>query len=227
MGFSILRDMVTALRGGVNEVGETIVDSQAMRIADQEIRDAKDAIAKARSALTKLKSREISLKKEISIIDDDIGSYTASAREAITAGNEALALKVAEKIGDLREKKDGIASQHTVLSREVDKILQVIQSREQKIKENEIELEKARSIEELNKINSAISSSMPGTSNTSKRVERALNRVKERNKDFANNEEAGQWLADAETGGDLDKELAAAGIGSKKSSASSILDEFR
>ena len=32
--------LLSALRGGANEVGEAIVDSQALRILDQEIRDA-------------------------------------------------------------------------------------------------------------------------------------------------------------------------------------------
>lgn len=32
--------LLTALRGGANEMGEAMVDSQALRILDQEIRDA-------------------------------------------------------------------------------------------------------------------------------------------------------------------------------------------
>lgn len=32
--------LLTALRGGANEMGEAVVDSQALRILDQEIRDA-------------------------------------------------------------------------------------------------------------------------------------------------------------------------------------------
>ena len=36
----IFSKIITAIRGGATEVGEAIVDSQAMRILDQEIRDA-------------------------------------------------------------------------------------------------------------------------------------------------------------------------------------------
>ena len=32
--------MLTALRGGMNEAGEAVVDTQALRILDQEVRDA-------------------------------------------------------------------------------------------------------------------------------------------------------------------------------------------
>ena len=37
---NIMEKMMTALRGGVNEAGEAVVESQALRILDQEVRDA-------------------------------------------------------------------------------------------------------------------------------------------------------------------------------------------
>ena len=40
MTTSIWKKLVTAIRGGASEVGEAIVDSQAIRILDQELRDA-------------------------------------------------------------------------------------------------------------------------------------------------------------------------------------------
>ena len=45
---SIWSKLFTALRGGANEVGEAIVDQQALRILDQEIRDADSALSNAR-----------------------------------------------------------------------------------------------------------------------------------------------------------------------------------
>ena len=48
---SIWSKLFTALRGGANEVGESIVDQQALRILDQEIRDADSALANAKREL--------------------------------------------------------------------------------------------------------------------------------------------------------------------------------
>lgn len=45
--------LLSALRGGANEVGEAIVDSQALRILDQEIRDADVELRKSREALAR------------------------------------------------------------------------------------------------------------------------------------------------------------------------------
>ena len=49
--------LLSALRGGANEVGEAIVDSQALRILDQEIRDADVELRKSREALASIMAR--------------------------------------------------------------------------------------------------------------------------------------------------------------------------
>ena len=38
--------MITALRGGAHEMGEAVVDGQALRILDQELRDAAEEVRK-------------------------------------------------------------------------------------------------------------------------------------------------------------------------------------
>ena len=48
---SVWGKLFTAMRGGVNEAAETVADSQAMRILDQELRDADNALRQARSDL--------------------------------------------------------------------------------------------------------------------------------------------------------------------------------
>ena len=48
---AIFKKLVTALRGGINEAGEAIVDTQALRILDQEIRDADSELKQAKESL--------------------------------------------------------------------------------------------------------------------------------------------------------------------------------
>ena len=49
---SIWAKVVTAVRVGGNEAWEAIVELQALRILDQEIRDADDNLSKSKVALT-------------------------------------------------------------------------------------------------------------------------------------------------------------------------------
>ena len=51
---SIWAKVATAIRGGVNEAGEAIVDNQALRILDQEIRDADNELINSKEALTSI-----------------------------------------------------------------------------------------------------------------------------------------------------------------------------
>ena len=107
---SILKDMFAALKGAGNEMGEAIIDANAVRILEQEIREAEEAINKARQSLTKLKGTEIHMKRELNSLNTDISDYETKAIEALNQGNEELALKVAERIAEHetdREDKSG------------------------------------------------------------------------------------------------------------------------
>lgn len=50
--------LLTALRGGANEMGEAMVDSQALRILDQEIRDADLELRKSKEALAEIMAKQ-------------------------------------------------------------------------------------------------------------------------------------------------------------------------
>lgn len=223
---SIFKDIVTAIRGGVNEAGEAIVDSQALRILEQEIRDAENAIREAKGSLSKLKASEISLRKELKVVDEDIADYTAAARSALEKDNRDLAVEIASKIQDLTVSKTDLDERTSMLDEQVNKIHKVITQRQKQIGKNKIELQKAKTYQDLQKTQKAIAGAMPTNDSSAKRVQRALDRVKEKQSDFENKQEADQWLNDLENGSDLDAKIKAAGIGEQGTSANSILDDI-
>ena len=55
---NIWAKMMTALRGGVNEAGEVIVDTQALRILDQEVRDASEELKRSKDGLAEILARQ-------------------------------------------------------------------------------------------------------------------------------------------------------------------------
>ncbi|WP_053979718.1 PspA/IM30 family protein [Marinagarivorans algicola] len=224
MGF--LRDIVTAVRGGLSEAGEAVVDSQALRILEQEIRDADAAINTAKISLSQLKAKEIGLAKQIHEIDVDIEDYTAKARAALAADKRDLARTIAEKIAELTGSKTDLKEQHDALEAQVNKIYQVIKVREKQKDKNRIELQKAKTYEDLQKTQVAVAAAMPTNDSSAKRVQRALDRVKQKQADTENQMSADQWLNDLEQGNDLDAQIAAAGLDSSKTSADDILAQL-
>jgi len=80
----------------------------------------------------------------------------------------------------------------------------------------------------LQKTKRAVASAMPTNNSSAKRVKRAMDRVKKRQEDFDNESDADQWMADMETGADLDAQIASAGLGgSGKSAADDILASLK
>lgn len=223
----ILRDMFTAIKGAGSEAGEAIVDANAVRILEQEIREADNAILKAKQSLTKLKGMEIRLKREINSLQVDIDDYEAKAVEALNENKEDIAIKVADRIAEIEADRDEKAGEHTKLAAEVENINKMIKNRNKIIQKNKRELEKVRTIKELQKTTASISSNFAATGSSSHRVSKALERVKAKQAKWKDNMEAGDWMASEEDSDDLDKELKAAGIGGTAGKGSSVLERLK
>ena len=223
----VLRDMLTALRGGANEVGEAIVDANAVRILEQEIRDAETAIGSAKQSLTRMKSAEIKLKREIATLDADAADYEQKAVAALNAGEEALATEVAERIAELEADRTEKAGEQATLDTEVHKIHTMIKARERVIQKNKRELDKVRTVHELQRATESVSKNFAATGSSSHRVSKALERVKAKQEGWQDRMAAGDWLEDQEAGSDIDAKLRAKGIGDSAGGASDVLARLK
>ncbi|HMU67478.1 MAG TPA: PspA/IM30 family protein, partial [Cellvibrionaceae bacterium] len=71
---SVWKKLITAVKGGVTEVAETVADSQALRILDQEIREAKEELRNSDHALTQIMAKR-------KLADQKLASLTSSVTE--------------------------------------------------------------------------------------------------------------------------------------------------
>ncbi|MDF1644254.1 MAG: PspA/IM30 family protein [Pseudomonadales bacterium] len=225
---SILKNILTAVRGGASEVGEAVVDANAMRILSQEIRDAESAISKAKQSLTSLKASEIKLKREINSLQQDIADYESKALQALEANNEALAIEVANRIAELEAEVADKSTEHSGLSAQVDKINSLIRTREKTIQKNKREVEKIKTVEQLQKATSTMSTNFAATNASEHRVSAALERVKAKQTNWEDRMEAGEWMAESSQSDELDSKLKAAGIGAgADSGGASVLERLK
>lgn len=225
---SILKNILTAVRGGASEVGEAVVDANAMRILGQEIRDAESAISKAKQSLTSLKASEIKLKREINSLQQDIADYESKALQALEANNEGLAIEVANRIAELEAESADKSTEHSGLSAQVDKINSLIRAREKTIQKNKREVEKIKTVEQLQKATSTMSTNFAATNASEHRVSAALERVKAKQTNWEDRMEAGEWMEDSSQSDELDSKLKAAGIGAgADSGGASVLERLK
>ena len=224
---SILKDLFSAFKGNVNKAGEALVDSQAMTILEQEIREAQEGISKATVNIRNLKAEAIRFEKKSVELADELEDYTAKAKEALKMGNEELAQKVAEKIADLTNDKNEVDTQAIDLVSQTEKLYRIVKDREASIEKNKIELEKLKTFAQVQKTQAAVAEAMPTNDSGAKRVQHAMDRVKAKHQEAENKMDADQWLADLEKDSDLQAELDAAGLNKKGITAEDVLANLK
>ncbi|WP_020407394.1 PspA/IM30 family protein [Hahella ganghwensis] len=202
----------TALKGGVNEAAEAAADTQAIRILDQEIREAKNELQKCDQQLTTIMGKRKLAEKKVTSLQSDIEQYTSHALKAHEQGNMELAEKAAERVEELentmvteQEMLNGFLKSEKVLKADIAKAKTNVRRMEQQI-------DQIKATESVQKAQVAISSRHMGANSKVKTALSSLDRVKAKQAQRSAELEAAAELAEAESGGDLDADLRAAGI---------------
>lgn len=223
---SVWGKLFTAVRGGANEAGEAIVDSQAMRILDQELRDADNSLRKARGDLANMMATAKRIEKRVEATKAKEARDIENARAAMDAGREDLARAVAERVATSRAELQRDEADLAQMQQKQQVMLRTVKETEQRIAAMKREVESVKATESLQKAQKAIASSHAGVNSRLGSAMGSLDRIKDRQEQMSARLEAGEEMAMLESGADLDKQLLEAGIGGRTSSADSILAEI-
>lgn len=207
-----LSKLWTALRGAANEGVEAAVDSQAIRILDQELRDAKEELQACDQSLTKIMAKRKLAENKVKAFQNDIDRYTTAAIAASEKGDEALALECADKVADIENDLateqsilDGFVKSESTLKANIKKAKAHVQRMEQQI-------EQVKAQESVHKAQTAVSSRHAGANSKVKTALSSLERIKAKQAERSAELEAAEELANEENGSDLDAKLRAAGV---------------
>lgn len=223
----IFSKIVTALRGGAREVGESIVDANAIRIYTQEIEDAKNNLAKAKRDLTEVMAKEMQCDREITRLKKEIEKYENHAVEALNKGNTALAEEVAEKVAELDQE---IATQQGAkeqFSAHVKRLKDLMKKTERTIREHERELAMVKTTESVQKATKSITENYSTGTSSLLNAKNSLDRIKQRQKSTEDRWAAEEELEKELGGSSLDEKLKAAGIGNADDAKTAALERIR
>jgi phage shock protein A len=223
---SVWGKLFTALRGGVNEAAETVADSQAMRILDQELRDADNSLRKARGDLAGMMATAKRIEKRIEDTRAKEQRDVQSARAAMDAGREDLARGLAERIAVARTELVRDEGDLEKMRSQQTNMLRVVKETEHRIGTMKREVESVKATDSLQRAQKAIASSHAGVNSRLGSAVGSLERIRDRQAQLGARLEAGDEMAALETGADLDRQLLEAGIGGRSSSADDILAEL-
>jgi len=219
--------IMTALRGGVSEVGEAIVSNQALRILDQEIRDADMQMRSSRSGLANLMAKSSLAAKGVSDKRGRISELTSTAEKALRAGEEGLALEVAAEIGKL----EGSLATESDLAEEyasnVNKLRTTLEQSEARIKALKEQVELVRTTEAVQKTHAALSRFSNDSTARLQAAAESLDAVHARQQETAARFEAQEQLFAQSSGAALEQKLRDANIIPDSSSAHAVLDRIK
>ena len=218
---AIWSKLFTLGRAGANEAATAVVDANALRILDQEIRDADKAQGKARDDLAGLVARRRILETEVESFRSQAAKYESSARIAMEKGDMDLARQVAQRVADLEQDIAMKAPQVAEMRAAEDSIHKAVAATDRKIEQLRREVEVVKVNESVQRAQATVASSAAGSSIGS--AAQSLARIRERQAIRGETIRAAGELEDRRTGADLDEKLRLAGILPGKSSADDVL----
>ena len=224
---SVIKKMVSLLRGSVREIGESVVDANATRIYEQEIVDAKNSIDQAKRELTGVVAKEMQTAREMERLQSEILRYEGLAVDALNRGEEGLAEEVAGKVAELDQEHANQTNAHAGFAVQVSKLKEMIKAAETKIREHEREIAVARTTESVYRATSSISDNITSTGSQLSSARESLDRIKKRHEDLADRMAAADSLDKEFSSRALDEKLSAAGIGDNADRKRKIMERIR
>ena len=220
---SMLAKLSALFRGTAHDTAQGVVDANALKILDQEIRDADNAQGKARDDLSGLVARRRMAETELKSFQDQIAKYEGSARTALDRGQNDLALEVAGRIAELETQiGDRGPLIENMKAAEV-RLRAAIATTDQKIETLRREIDIVKVNDSVQKAQSSVALQSAGAQSRIGSAADSLQRIKQRQAIQEEKLIAGQELEDKRTGADLDAKLKAAGILPGHSSANDVL----
>lgn len=214
-------------RGAAYEGGQTVIDANALRILDQEIRDTDTAQAKARDDLAGLVARRRMLEAEGNQLAEQAKKYEVSAKGALDKGDEALALEVAQRIADLERDSGVKAGQVAELKAAEEKLRAIIVATDAKIETLRREVEVVRVNESVQRAQASVAARTGAAGAGLGSAADSLKRIKERQAIREEKFKAASELEELRTGADLDAKLRDAGILPGNPGAQDVLARLR
>jgi phage shock protein A len=224
---SILEKILTLFRGTATEAGQAIVDRNATRILDQEIRDAQADSLRAKEDLTKMMAQQKLAADKLDAKRAKKAEYESHIGRLLTQGDQALAHDVAGKVAQLEGEIAAEEKSQGGVVAAVQKLHGSIKTADRRIESLQQQVDQVKANESVLRAQSAISARHSGQNAKLRTALDSLDRVKTRQAEQAAQIEAADALALTDGDGDLEQRLAAAGVVPGQVSADMVLARYK
>jgi len=223
---STLNKLVTAIRGGVTEVGEALADSQALRILDQEIRDASEELKQSNNALAAMIAKQKLSSERLNKLEEDIDKHEGYAVKALDQSDESLALDIAKKIAELEASLEAERQQGESFKHSAKQLNEAIAQATKNVQYMKTQVDTVKATENVQKAEAAVSARHSGSNSKLRTAMESLERIKERQAMTGATMDAASDMANERRDMSLEQRLQEAGI-TQTNDAADVLDRIK
>jgi len=224
---SIWAKVATAVRGGVSEAGEAIVDKQALRILEQEIRDADSELGRSKESLTGIIAKRKLADKKVDSLKSSLTEYEGYAMKALDKDDDGLAVEIAEKIAGLETELLGEEGLAKAFSESEGQLRKTVGQTEANLKRLKQQVDTVKATESVQRSQAAVAARHSGAGSSMRSALDSLERLKSKQAERAAKFEAASELAESTEEVSLDAKLKAAGIVDGGASGGDVLARLK
>jgi len=207
-----VRKLFTLFRAYETDATQAVIDSHALKILEQELRDAAAGVAQATRDLTGLMAREMADRRSHEAAGERVIEYEAYTLKALAKGDDALARQCAEVVAAAEAERERYGHNLEASRRHIASLRAGIAKADARIAEIRREWLAARSRMALQRATGALAQSAASLPRALADAEETLARIKELQGDAADREAAAELLAAEKDGTALRDKLSQAGI---------------
>jgi phage shock protein A len=219
--------MLTALRGGMNEAGEEVVDTQALRILDQEVRDASGELKLSKEGLVAIIAQQKVAEQKVNTLKASITEYEEYALKALEKNDDALALEIAEKIAELENLQVSEAEAVDGFSASANSLKAAIASADNNIKRLKQQIDTVKATESVQRAQESVSQRYAGSNTKLQTAMDSLERIKQKQTLNAAKLQAAEELHANTSEQSLQDKLHKAGIANQGQQAKDVLARLK
>ena len=186
----IMSKLATALRGGVRETAEIVIDANSLRIFGQEIHECENHISQSKQQLASIIAEKMRVKREIKAAEQCITRYEARILELIERNDEAAELSLAESVSE----KEALLERHQQhcqkLQNHEEKLQQTLKKMVSKLENYRTELRMAKATSRMQSAQSKLAHCNDGAVTRFTDMQDSLDRIRDRQQTFADEMDA-------------------------------------
>lgn len=185
----IMHKLVTALRGGIRETAEVVIDANDLRIFAQEIYECENSISQSKQQLASIMAEKMRVHREIKAIQDSIEKYEERIVNLLET-DEKEALNIAELVSEKEAYLDRHQKNYHTLKSHEEKLQYTLKKMVGRLETYQAELRMAKATSKMQTVQSKLNNSNISTVTRFSDMQDSLSRIQERQQIFADEMDA-------------------------------------